>query len=63
MFKCEGRNKRFEDSGGFWEHMECAHGMLRQRADCEGDEGEGRGEERRGYDLYETMGRTRNGGS
>lgn len=63
MFKCEGRNKRFEDSGGFWEHMGCAHGTLRLRADCEGDEGEGRGERRREYDLYEAMGRTRNRGS
>lgn len=65
MFRCEGRNKEFEDRVGFWEHMGSAHGMLRRRADCnDGDreEGEG-GRRRRVYDVYEAMGRTRDGGS
>lgn len=62
MFRCDGRNQRFEDRAGFWEHMGSAHGTVRQRADRDGDDEEeervGRG---RMYNVYEAMGRTREG--
>ena len=57
MFKCGGGGniERFEDRVGFWKHMCEAHGIL--RADYDGTQSRGRE-----YDVYEAMGRTREGG-
>ena len=53
MFKCAGWHQRFEDRDAFWAHLCEKHGMRYARDDET---------KRRAYEVYEAMGRTREGG-